>query len=132
MKKELFQSVSLLFLFAISAFILHSLAYFLFNFDAIENQFQYSLITLYGFFITCSVIIVILLILIKQKEINNVGNSFMLLTILKMPFAYYLLQSIINSKSQFASFEKINFFIIFLFFLAIETIVSIRILNNKQ
>lgn len=132
MKKELFQSVSLLFLFAISAFILHNLFFYFSNYQNIENQFQYSLLTLYSFFITFSIIIIVILFFIKQKEINNVGNSFMLLTILKMPFAYILLNSILNSSSKYASFEKINFFIIFLLFLAIETTVSIRILNNKQ
>ncbi len=132
MKKELFQSVLLLFLLASSAFLIHKLAFYFLNYQTIENQFQYSIFTLYSFFIICSLIIIVLLFFIKRKEINNVGNSFMLLTILKMPFAYFLLHSILNSSSKYASFEKINFFIIFLLFLAIETIVSIRILNNKQ
>ncbi len=132
MKKELFQSVLLLFLLASSAFLIHKLAFYFLNYQTIENQFQYSIFTLYSFFIICSLIIIVLLFFIKRKEINNVGNFFMLLTILKMPFAYFLLHFILNSSSKYASFEKINFFIIFLLFLAIETIVSIRILNNKQ
>ena len=132
MKKELFQSVLLLFQYVIAAFIAHKLFFYILNYQIIENQFQYSILSLYSFFLICSLIIITLLVLIKRKEINNVGNSFMFLTILQMPFAYFLLHSILNSTSKNASFEKINFFIIFLLFLAIETIVSIRILNNKQ
>lgn len=132
MKKELFQSVLLLFQYVIAAFIAHKLFFYILNYQIIENQFQYSILSLYSFFLICSLIIITLLVLIKRKEINNVGNSFMFLTILQMPFAYFLLHSILNSTSNNASFEKINFFIIFLLFLAIETIVSIRILNNKQ
>ena len=132
MKKELFQSVLLLVLVAFSAFIIHKLTFYLLNFLTIENQFQYSILTLYSYFTFLSLVIIIILFFIKRKEINNVGNSFMLLTILQMPFAYLLLHSILNSSSKHALFEKINFFIIFLLFLAIETVVSIRILNNKQ
>lgn len=132
MKKELFQSVLLLVLVAFSAFLIHKLTFYLLNFLTIENQFQYSILTLYGYFTFLSLVIIVILFFIKRKEINNVGNSFMLLTILQMPFAYLLLHSILNSSSKHASFEKINFFIIFLLFLAIETVVSIRILNNKQ
>lgn len=132
MKKELFQSVLLLVLVAFSAFLIHKLTFYILNFLTIENQFQYSILTLYSYFTFLSLVIIIILFFIKRKEINNVGNSFMLLTILQMPFAYLLLHSILNSSSKHASFEKINFFIIFLLFLAIETVVSIRILNNKQ
>ena len=132
MKKELFQSVLLVFLYSITTFILHTLFFYFYNYQIIENQFQYSILTLYSCFTLLSVVIIIILFFIKRKEINNVGNSFMLLTILQMPLAYLLLHSILNSSSKHASFEKINFFIIFLLFLAIETVVSIRILNNKQ
>ena len=132
MKKELFQSILQLFLYSISAFVVHKLFFYFSNYELIENQFQYSIFTLYSFFFFCALIIIVLLFFIRRKEINNVGNSFMLLTILQMPFAYYFLHSILNSSSKNASFEKINFFVIFLSFLAIETIVSIRILNNKQ
>ena len=132
MKKELFQSVSLLFLCSICCFILHKLVFYICNYVPIENQFQYSIVTLYGFFFCCALLITVLLFFIKRREINNVGNSFMFLTILQMPFAYFLLYSILKTSSKYASFEKINFFVIFLLFLAIETLVSIRILNNKQ
>lgn len=132
MKKELFQSISLLFLCSICCFILHKLIFYVCNYVPIENQFQYSIVTLYSFFFLCALLITLLLFFIKRKEINNVGNSFMFLTILQMPFAYFLLHSILKTSSNYASFEKINFFVIFLLFLAIETLVSIRILNNKQ
>jgi hypothetical protein len=54
------------------------------------------------------------------------------LTFIKMGISYILLNPILNSSSQFLKVEKINFFITFALFLTIETVVTIRILNNKQ
>jgi hypothetical protein len=42
------------------------------------------------------------------------------------------LMPILNSKIANIGYEKINFFIVFSIFLSIETVVSVRILNNNQ
>jgi len=55
-----------------------------------------------------------------------------LVTCVKMALSYVILHPIIHSDTQNIKIEKIDFFIIFALFLAIETIVTIRILNNKQ
>jgi len=49
-----------------------------------------------------------------------------------MAISYAILYPISHSGNQNVKTEKIDFFIIFALFLTIETIVTIRILNNKQ
>lgn len=98
----------------------------------LETQFQYTLIELYLFYAICSLVILTILILVYAKNINNVGYTFLLLTSIKMGVAYVFLLPILNSKSSISETEKTNFFTVFALFLAIETILTIRILNKKQ
>jgi hypothetical protein len=49
-----------------------------------------------------------------------------------MLVAYIFVKPILNLNLPKTPIEKINFFVIFIYFLAIETLVTIRILNNKQ
>ena len=96
------------------------------------QSFVYPLELLYLFFGFSSVLIVLLLVKIYQRNINNVGYTFLLLTSVKMVVAYFFLQPILNSNSEYIKIEKINFFIIFIIFLAIETIITIKMLNKKR
>lgn len=117
---------------AIPLYIVHKTV---FSFTDLSNKvgmFQYSLEQLYGFFLIAAILIIFVLIKIRQKNLDNVGNVFMLLTCLKMVVAYVLLRPILNIPNESQHLEKINFFVIFIGFLAIETIIAIRILNNKQ
>ena len=66
----------------------------------------------------------------KAKNIDSVGNTFMLLTCVKMVLAYVLLHPILESVNANVASEKTNFFVIFAVFLTIETAVSIRLLNK--
>jgi hypothetical protein len=94
-------------------------------------SWQYDLMTIYGFFYVCSVAIVLVLIRMKQKNIDSVGNTFMLLTCIKAAVSYVLLHPILQSKHNDVAFEKANFFAAFAIFLAIETIVSVRLLQKN-
>lgn len=78
-----------------------------------------------------SFIIVSVLLKIKERSYDQVGMSFMLLTTVKMGFYYWLLRPILNKMNEDIRIEKMNFFILFLVFLTIETIVTIRILSKK-
>jgi hypothetical protein len=69
---------------------------------------------------------------VKQKSINSVGYTFLLLTTIKMAIAYVFLKPILAANLEKTPTEKMSFFIIFIYFLTIETYVTIRILNNKQ
>ena len=97
-----------------------------------EEGFVYSIPLLYAFFTFFALLIVFILMKIKDAEINNVGYAFLGLTTVKMVVAYLFLKPILSVNLPKTPTEKINFFLIFIFFLAIETVVTIRILNNKQ
>lgn len=96
------------------------------------QNFHFPIENLYGFFFVCSIIIVFALVKVKEKNIDNVGYVFLLLTCIKMAISYVVLLPILHSDNLNVKIEKVNFFIIFALFLAIETVVTIRILNNKQ
>lgn len=96
------------------------------------QNFHFTLEMVYGFFFICSVLIVLILIKVKEKNIDSVGFAFIWATLIKMGFSYALLTAISQSGNPNVRVEKINFFIIFALFLTIETIITIRFLNNKQ
>ncbi|MBK9225193.1 MAG: hypothetical protein IPO23_12295 [Flavobacterium sp.] len=96
-----------------------------------EAAFHYSLLTLYLFFLICSSVIVFILIKVMKKNIDIVGQTFLLLTSIKMVVAYILLHPILQESNKLVASEKINFYSVFALFLIIETIVTIRILNKK-
>lgn len=114
------------------AFLIHTLVFYLKPNPILVEQLYYTLPQLYSFFVTCSFIIVFVLILVKQRNIDYVGYSFMLLTVLKMIVSYFYLLPILQLQNQNIRFEKINFFVVFALFLTMETVVTARILNNKQ
>lgn len=117
-------------LFAATALLLH-LLFFNFFAKGREVNFRYSLSELYGFFCTASVIIVFILVIVKSRNIESVGNTFMLLTCAKMALAYLLLYPVLNAVHKEVAFEKANFFIVFAIFLTLETVVTIRMINKN-
>ena len=96
------------------------------------EDFHYPIEIIYCFFLICSLVIILILIKVKEKNIDNVGFTFLLTTFIKMGLSYIILLPILHSENLNRNVEKIDFFIIFAMFLTIETIVTIRILNNKQ
>lgn len=113
-------------------FVAHKLFFYWNMTNPKYQNYYFSLETIYGFFSLSSVMIVSILLFVKQKSSDNVGFTFMLTTCLKIGITFALLIPILNSKASNIGYEKINFFIIFALFLSIETVVTIRILNNNQ
>ena len=113
-------------------YLIHKLVFFLNDDNPKLQGFNFSIETIYEFFFICSVIIVFILIKVKEKNIDNVGYTFLLVTCLKMAVSYAVLSPILHSGNPNVRIEKLNFFLIFALFLTIETIVTARILNNKQ
>lgn len=97
-----------------------------------QDNFVYTLELLYLFFFFFAAFLVLVLDKVKQKSINSVGYTFLLLTTLKMGVAYIFLKPILAVNLEKTPTEKMSFFVIFIYFLAMETYVTIRILNNKQ
>ncbi len=119
-----------LLLISLIAFAGHKLFFNYFKIN--EDALYYTLELLYLFFLSLSVIIFFVLIKMKDKNFDNIGMTFMLVTSAKMLFCYLLLKPILRLKTTNLAIDKINFFCIFVIFLAIETILTVRILNEKQ
>lgn len=132
MKFQQLKSLFTIFLIAISAFAINKLILYCFGLLIVEHNFQYSIVSLYLCFMFATLAIILLLQKMAQKTIDHVGYAFMGLTLFKMGICYVFLKPILNSSSKYISCEKINFFVIFILFLIIETLFTIRILNNKQ
>lgn len=113
-------------------YLVHKFVFFINENHPKLQGFHFPIEVVYGFFFICSLLIIILLIEVKKKNIDNVGYTFLLVTCIKIAISYAILSPILNSNHSNVRIEKINFFIIFALFLTIETIVTIRILNNKQ
>ena len=114
------------------AYSIHKLVFFLNDINLKVENFHFPIEFIYAFFCLCSIIILWILITVKSKNIDNVGSVFILATGIKIPVSYTVLSPIIHSGNLNMKVERIDFFIIFILFLTIETVVTIRILNNKQ
>jgi hypothetical protein len=117
---------------SVVAYLVHKLYFFLNEDNPKFQNFHFPIEVVYGFFFICSIIILLILIKVKTKNIDIVGYTFLLVTFVKMALSYVVLSPILHSGNPNARIEKINFFIIFALFLAIETSVTIRLLNNKR
>ena len=114
------------------ALLIHKTLFYLFLPNNLEADFVYPLLKLYGFFFLLSAVILLILIKVSQASMINVGLTFILLTTFKMGIAYIFLKPILKTNLAHTGLEKTNFLIVFLLFLTIETLITIRILNNKQ
>lgn len=119
-------------LLSILVYLVHKLVFFLNENNPNLQGFHFPIEVVYGFFFVCSLLIILILIKVNEKNIDNVGFTFLLVTFIKMALSYVILSPILNSGNPNVRTEKIDFFIIFALFLTIETIVTVRILNNKQ
>ena len=127
-----FQPILEVTLFSILVYLVHKLVFFLNENNPNLEGFHFPIEVVYGFFFICSLLIILILIKVREKNIDNVGFTFLWVTFIKMGLSYIILSPILNSGNLNMRTEKINFFIVFALFLTIETIVTVRIINNKQ
>lgn len=132
MNLKKFQPILEVLILSFFAYVIHKLVFFLNENNPKLQGFNFSIETIYEFFFTCSIIIMFILIMVKEKSIDNVGYTFLLVTCVKIAVSFVVLSPILQSRNPNVSIEKLNFFFIFALFLTIETIVTARILNNKQ
>lgn len=113
-----------------AAYLLHK---FIFHFFKInDGVFFYTIESLYLMFIALSFVVFMVLLKVKERSFDNVGMSFLLATSIKMILCYLILKPILKISSHDTTTEKVNFFVMFVLFLTIETLLTIRILNQKQ
>jgi hypothetical protein len=117
---------------SILVFGMHKLFFYVNEENPKFQNFHFPIEYIYVFFFICSTIIIGILLFVKSKNIDNVGYIFLWVTTIKMAISYAILYPILNSGNINVNSEKINFFIIFALFLTIETVVTIRMLNNNQ
>jgi hypothetical protein len=117
-------------LLIVVAYLLHKIVFYGFNIDV--SAFHYTIEQLYLLFSVLSLIVIAILLKVKEHSFDNVGMSFLLSTSIKMVVCYLVLRPILQAGGQNGIIEKKNFFAMFILFLAIETILTIRILNKNQ
>jgi hypothetical protein len=130
MNLKKYQAILYLFLFALGSYSLHKI---LFLFLKIENEtLYYALETLYLLFASMSIMVLFVLIKVKEKSFDNTGMSFLLATSIKMVFCFIILRPLLMVSDEASTLDKKNFFALFILFLTIETIITIRLLAKKQ
>lgn len=128
-KKEIFVSTKIILFLAFIGFVVDFSIYRLFF---SQQTLHYPIPFLFIIFMIMSLCIVTVLNVIRSKNIDYVGYTYLMITFIKMIIAYVFLKPILNNSTENQSFDKLNFFLIFIYFLIIETLLTIRILNNKQ
>jgi len=119
-----------LFFLAVAAYILHRAVFFGLHINT--KNFFYSIELLYLIFFGTSALLYIILLVIKKKNFEIVGMSFLFGTFAQMLFGYLILAPILENKSEEVMIEKTNFFITFILFLLFETLLTARLLNEKH
>lgn len=119
-----------LFFFAIAAYVLHKTAFLVFEVNT--QNFYYSIEFLYLIFFGISALLYLILLIVKKKNFEIVGMAFLFGTFTQMLIGYLILRPILESKTEEVMIEKMNFFITFILFLLFETLLTVRLLNEKR
>ncbi|WP_264552845.1 hypothetical protein [Flavobacterium sp. N2038] len=125
-----YKPVLSLFIFALSAYALHKGAFF--ALDINTRNFYYSIEFLYLIFFGLSAFLYLILLIVKEKNFQIVGMVFLFGTFTQMLLGYLILRPILENKSETVIVEKVSFFITFILFLLFETLLTVRLLNEKR
>jgi hypothetical protein len=130
MTTSFFKIIIPLLLTILLAFAVHQGLFFILKVNT--QNFIYSIPELYAWFTLFTLLVFFVLLLVKRKSLDNVGMSFLLVTSIKMVFCYLILRPILQVATLHNSVEKTNFLVLFILFLLIDTLFTIRIINEKQ
>jgi H+/Cl- antiporter ClcA len=97
-------------------------------FSSLAQRYYWSVESLFFIFGILSLAILTFLVGVKHKNFDQVGMTFLVVTTIKMALAFAFGKEIIYGFSS--AQEKINFYSIFAFFLVVETVLTIQLLNN--
>jgi len=129
-----FKNKSILFQFFVAILFLYLITIFFQSIFVVNDKWQntyYSLNQIFCFFVFSSLIIVLINLYVVKKEQTQLGFVFLVLITLKCIVSYLFILPVLNLKKLDNSFEKINFFILFLVFLAIETVLTIQLIKKS-
>ena len=113
-----------------ASYIVHKGVFLIFEIQ--DQKFHYTIEWLYFVFFAFSTALFMILLKFKTTHFDNIGMLFMGGTFIQMFFSYFILRPILTDKFENMSVEKINFFITFILFLLFETLLTIRLLNEKR
>lgn len=119
-----------LLILAFASYVIHKGAFYVFEIN--DQNFYYSVEVLYLIFLFFSVLLLILTVKFKKDKFDSIGMFFMLGTFIQMFLYYFVLRPILSDKIHNIRVEKINFFVTFILFLLFQTILTIRLLNEKR
>ena len=96
------------------------------------NHTYYNFFQTFSFFAITSILILLLNLLVQKKAKEQLGFVFLGIMTIKVIASYLFISPALELKTASSQFEKNNFFVYFLIFLAIDVYLTIRILNKKN
>lgn len=111
-------------------FLLHLLVFQSEVLNEFQGNFQYPVWALYLISFFFSVLSIVLMQKVSEKNFESTGFVYIVVLTLKMAVYYFLLDSIIANSSE-NTVEKINFGAIVVSFLIIDTFLASLILKKK-
>lgn len=115
---------------ALATYIIHKAVFLFCEFST--DKFHYSLELLYLFFFAISSLLYLILLVVKKKNFEIVGMAFLFGTFTQMLLAYLVLQPILKNRTEESDVEKFSFFVTFVLFLLFQTLLTVRLLNEKR
>jgi hypothetical protein len=118
-----------IFFFTLSLYAINRLVFLFPSLKHAEEKFHFPIAFLFLLFFTFSNLILFIVKKVSEKNFDNTGMVFMIATFVKTGVVYFIIKPILNLPNN--QIEKTNCLIIFMCFLAIETMITIGILNKK-
>ncbi len=119
-----------LYCITLASYMLHKGAFVVFKIN--DQNFYYTLEVLYLIFLISSTVLLAATVKFRKDKFDSIGMFFMLGTFIQMFLYYFILRPILSDKIHNVSVEKTNFFITFILFLLFQTILTVRLLNEKR
>lgn len=127
-----YSSVVLVLIISMVLYFVHKSVVGFMELRDVFSSFNMSLELLYSVFGLVAALIIFVLLLVKEKDYNQIGMAFLGLITLKMIVVYFVFKPNIPKNIEGTNYEKINFIVLFILFLIIEVVVATRILNAKK
>lgn len=118
-----------LFVFTLLLYVVHQLVFLIPSLHEAQQKFYFSITFLYVLFFIFSKTILFIVKKVSENSFDNTGMVFMIATFVKAGIVYFIIKPILDLQDN--KIEKMNVFFIFICFLLIETIITVRILNKK-
>ena len=117
-------------LITVSIFLIHILIFKIKTLIEFQQNFQYEIWFLYLISYVFSVLSVVFMQKVSEKNFESTGFVYIVVLTIKMAVYYFLLQPILVNSSE-NNIEKINFGIIVILFLIIDIVLAGQILNKR-